>query len=157
MPLVLTRSFRLSIKEGAKPTMFLLSMVQSAFPDWVHRNVKLSPQTFVAKKERNLSASQLIAVLLQIPQCSQLAALLSPSLREAPHLHALGKRILYFYDLTKSYFGWFFFSACLTLKFEIGSCFPFFSTIKEHNRMCFKMTVHMNVTVRPFLLSNLYN
>lgn len=37
---------RLPIKEGAKSTMLLPSMVQSAFPDWVHRNVEFSLQLF---------------------------------------------------------------------------------------------------------------
>lgn len=59
---------RLSIKEGAKPTMFLPSMVQSAFPGRVHRNVALCLEPFVAKKP-----AKSINVLLQILQCSWLA------------------------------------------------------------------------------------
>lgn len=84
---------RLSIKEGAKPTMFLPSMVQSAFPGRVHRNVALCLEPFVAKKT------------CQVNQCFTanspmllVSTRLCPSLCEFPHLHALGKWILLLFE-----------------------------------------------------------
>lgn len=142
--------FRLSIKEGAKPTMFLQSMVQSAFPNWVHRNVEL----FVAQKKRKKKENnnKIFSAPLQILQRSWLALC---SLHCSPHLHALGKQILLLFE---EELFWLVFLLCLlSSEVLIGSCFPFFWTIKEHKGMCFKLTVHMNVTVRPFLLSNRYN
>lgn len=65
------------------------------------------------------------------PPMLLVSPLLSPSLAEAPHLHALRKLILYFYYLKESYFGWFFFSACLTLKFQLGAASPYSELLKN--------------------------
>lgn len=151
MPLVLTCSFRLSIKEGAKPTMFLLSMVQSAFPDWVHRSVELSPETFVAKTCRVHRCSPSNPPMLLV------STLLSPSSLRGSTFTCT-RKINPLLLLFEEELFWLVFLLCLlNSEVSIGSCFPLFWTIKEHNGMCFKMTVHMNVTVRPFLLSNHYN
>lgn len=141
-----TDSLKIIHKRGGKTNHVPAEHGSVCFPCWVHWNVEISPETLVRP----------IAVLPSVLPTLLVSTLSCLSERLHVSMHS-EKLILYFYYLKTSYFGCFFLLCLLNSAVSIRSYFLLVWTIKEHNGMCFKMTVHMNVTVRPFQLSNHYN